>query len=375
MISRITYRSMMRGIASHYQPRAPRIGRQSRDGETGPAVAHAPAVLRGPRDRRAHPALGPAACDQGLLGHGRPCSRNSRGVRVTFNLVPSLVRQVQAFAENRARDRHLEIGLKPAEQLTPDEARWMVANGFHAPYGRMIGPYPRYAELHAASHGAPDVFGRRPSRSAGVAQAGVDGSRLARRAIRGSSRWSSKDRGFTRRRQGAAAQGRARDAGAGRPGVPRRGARAARSSSRPRRSTIRSCRCCATRTRISVRIRVRRSPRRRFRRPDDARLQIERAIAFHEATFGSRPPGMWPSEGSVSDEAVGADCRGGARLDRDRRRHPVAIASAAPIATPELLYRPYRIGEAGPVALFRDHAMSDRIGFHYQSWDPDAAAD
>ena len=36
---------------------------------------------------------------------------------------------------------------------------------------------------------------------------------------------------------------------------------------------------------------------------------------------------------------------------------------------PELLYRPYRIGDAGPVALFRDHALSDRIGFHYQSWD------
>jgi Glycosyl hydrolase family 57 len=40
---------------------------------------------------------------------------------------------------------------------------------------------------------------------------------------------------------------------------------------------------------------------------------------------------------------------------------------------PDLLYRPYRIG-AGPVALFRDHALSDRIGFAYQSWEPGAAA-
>ncbi len=39
------------------------------------------------------------------------------GVRVTFNLVPSLLVQVQAFAEDRARDRHLEIGLKPAAEL------------------------------------------------------------------------------------------------------------------------------------------------------------------------------------------------------------------------------------------------------------------
>src|ERR1044072_2913256 len=35
-------------------------------------------------------------------------------------------------------------------------------------------------------------------------------------------------------------------------------------------------------------------PQQRFQRPDDAKLQIDRAIALHEATFGSRPLGMWP---------------------------------------------------------------------------------
>ena len=77
-------------------------------------------------------------------------------VHVTFNLVPSLLEQVVAFATDRARDRHLAAGLKPAAELTEDEGRWLVANGFHAPYGRMIGPYPRYAELHARrEHRAP----------------------------------------------------------------------------------------------------------------------------------------------------------------------------------------------------------------------------
>ena len=45
-------------------------------------------------------------------------------------------------------------------------------------------------------------------------------------------------------------------------------------------------------------------PRARFARPADARIQVERALSFHEQTFGRRPLGMWPSEGSVSDEAV-----------------------------------------------------------------------
>src|SRR3954470_13369969 len=42
-------------------------------------------------------------------------------VKVTFNLVPSMLVQLEAFARDDARDRHLELGLKPAEQLSEDE--------------------------------------------------------------------------------------------------------------------------------------------------------------------------------------------------------------------------------------------------------------
>src|SRR4029450_438138 len=45
-------------------------------------------------------------------------------------------------------------------------------------------------------------------------------------------------------------------------------------------------------------------PRKLFSRRGDARAQIRRAIAFHRDTFGAAPAGMWPSEGSVSDEAL-----------------------------------------------------------------------
>ena len=68
-------------------------------------------------------------------------------VRATFNLVPSLLVQLEAFAADRARDRYLELGLKPAEQLTEAEAAFIVANFFHAQRQRMIEVYPRYAEL------------------------------------------------------------------------------------------------------------------------------------------------------------------------------------------------------------------------------------
>ena len=101
------------------------------------AVAHAPAVLRGPRHRRAHPAVGAAARHQGLLGHGAVL-REFPGVRVTFNLVPSLLVQIQAFAEERARDRHLVSASSRRRTWTASDRAFLVANGFHAPVDRMI---------------------------------------------------------------------------------------------------------------------------------------------------------------------------------------------------------------------------------------------
>jgi len=70
-------------------------------------------------------------------------------VRATFNLVPSLLVQLEAFAENRAYDRFLELGAKPPEALSHDDLLFIVKNFFHAHRARMIDVYPRYAELLA----------------------------------------------------------------------------------------------------------------------------------------------------------------------------------------------------------------------------------
>src|SRR6187549_1840306 len=70
-------------------------------------------------------------------------------VRMTFNLVPSLLVQLEAFAGNRAHDRYLDLSLAPADTLTPDDVLFLLQNGFHAQRQRMIDVYPRYAELLA----------------------------------------------------------------------------------------------------------------------------------------------------------------------------------------------------------------------------------
>src|SRR5207253_1817397 len=75
-------------------------------------------------------------------------------IRVTFNLVPSLLVQLEAFAAGRARDRYLELSLKPAADLDSAEIEFILAHFFHAQRHRMIEPYPRYAELLARRGGS-----------------------------------------------------------------------------------------------------------------------------------------------------------------------------------------------------------------------------
>ena len=300
-------------------------------------------------------------------------------VRATFNLVQSLVVQVQAFADDRARDRHLAIGLKPALDLTGEDARWLVANGFHAPYERMIGCYPRYAELHAARLARRD-FTPNDLRDLQVWHklTWMDPDRLARdpRLVA----LVARDRGYTEADKTLL---RAVELELLRLVVP-----AYRDASERGQVEL-SCSpfyhpilplLCDTDTALRTQPNAGR-PRTRFARPGDARAQVDRALAFHEVTFGTRPTGMWPSEGAVSDEAVALMAEAGvAWLATDEDILSRSLGVPLPrdgfghAERPDVLYRPYRLGAHGPVALFRDHALSDRIGFQYQSWEAAAAA-
>src|SRR5438046_9976415 len=75
-------------------------------------------------------------------------------IRMTFNLVPSLLVQLQAFAEDRARDRYLKLSLKPADALNYRDVDFILDNLFHAQRAHMIDGYPRSAALLETRGGA-----------------------------------------------------------------------------------------------------------------------------------------------------------------------------------------------------------------------------
>ncbi len=68
-------------------------------------------------------------------------------LRQTFNVVPSLMEQLDDYVENNATDRHLELTMKAPGDLTAEERLFIVENFFLANWDTMVKPYPRYYEL------------------------------------------------------------------------------------------------------------------------------------------------------------------------------------------------------------------------------------
>ena len=136
---------------------------------------------------RIPPALDAYACAQGLLRHGQDAGRFPK-VHQTFNLVPSMMVQIEEYAAGEAADPFLDCALKPAEDLTEAEQEFMLRYFFQANPDRMIYRYPRYGELFDAwkTSGANAASGAATFRHAGFARpAGALAAGMVRRRVPG----------------------------------------------------------------------------------------------------------------------------------------------------------------------------------------------
>jgi alpha-amylase/alpha-mannosidase (GH57 family) len=122
-------------------------------------------------------------------------------------------------------------------------------------------------------------------------------------------------------------------------------------------------------------------PHVRFMHPEDADLHLAKGQEAFEAVFGRRAEGGWPSEGAISELALARMAAAGYRwAASDEDVLFASLGEALPTERTayearraELLYRPWRLHD-GPALLFRDHDLSDRIGFSYAGRAPDDAA-
>jgi len=124
-----------------------------------------------------------------------------------------------------------------------------------------------------------------------------------------------------------------------------------------------------------------RLPKNRFMHPEDAQAQVRRSVDMYSDLFGRKLRGMWPSEGSVAEKLLPilADC-GIEWIATDEEIFFQSInhakAKGQSSSTTLDFHQPFMLersfGDMG--IIFRDHKLSDRIGFVYSSWDADRAA-
>jgi alpha-amylase/alpha-mannosidase (GH57 family) len=311
-------------------------------------------------------------------------------VACTINLVPSLLVQLTAYTERGATDRFLELSRLLASSLTEADAVFLLDHFFMANAEQMILPYPRYAELYhrrgVGRNSAKEAlrrFGERDLRDLQVwfnltwihPLAFDDDDAL--RELRDKGRHFSEDdkavvlaRQLEILRQVIPLHRQLADSGQ------------VELTTTPFYHPILPLlfdKKLAREALPDVKL-----PRYTGGYPEDAEVHVRRALEYHARTFGKAPAGLWPAEGSVcqsmlpllarhgvrwlatDEEVLGASTQG--FVGRDAQGH---------VRNPDRMYRPYKVceGDAELAVLFRDHALSDLIGFHYQHSDPSAAAD
>jgi len=335
-------------------------------------------------------------------------------VHLTFNLVPSLLVQLEDYAQGGAQDEWLRLTAKRAADLEPAEAQFVLSEFFSANWDTMVRPHPRYHELLLKRR-----FGRRTP-----AQAAAEFSRqdMLDLQVWATLAWffpqllrsdavlaglAQKGRGFSEDDKAAMLAKQREVLAAIIPmyrELQERGT--AELSVSPYYHPILPLLCKMERAREAMpKVPM---PHCVADFGDDARTQVVRAVESYRAHFGRAPRGMWPSEGSVSPEVPLLAAEAGIRwlatdegilsrslgctLHRDER---------GVVQEWETLYKPYRIdlssadcglriadcGLKSEIAnpkseirnevamVFRDRALSDLIGFHYYHRQAEDAAE
>ena len=311
-------------------------------------------------------------------------------VHQTFNLVPSLITQIQDYVAGTARDPLLLLAAKPAKDLTPQERRAALQYLFQANPLHMIGRYPRYKELWERFRGSgnsPDRADKffQPqdftdlqvlSQIAWFDEFFLDDPEIAA-LIKKERGFSLDDQAFVvARERELLAKVLPAHADAAKKG-------SIEISTSPFYHPILPLVCDTNMGAVSTPGLL--LPQNRYQHPEDAREQLVRGLDLHEQVFGVRPKGVWPSEGSVSPEVLGIASELGVKwmatdegvlgrslgLFFSRDGHGHLEPSLA-----EKLYTIHRYEneETRMNLIFRDHTLSDLVGFVYSGMPPQEAA-
>jgi len=300
----------------------------------------------------------------------------------TVNLVPSLILQLEDYIKGDAFDPYLTASLTPVENLTIEQKEFIIQHFFDANHHTLIDPHPRYGQLYhqrqekgqnwclsnweSADYGdllawhnlawIDPLFWDDPEISAWLKQ-GRDFTLGDRQRI-----YSKQKQILSRiipqhRKMQETGQ--------------------LEVTTTPYTHPILPLLADTNAGRVAVGNMT--LPNSRFNWAEDIPRHLQKAWDFYQERFGRVPRGLWPSEQSVSPEILPYVIKQGFKwICSDEAvlgwttRHFFHRDGAGNVQEPELLYRPYRLQTPeGEVSIvFRDHRLSDLIGFTYSSMQP-----
>ena len=313
------------------------------------------------------------------------------GLKQNFNLVPSLLKQLKDYEEADVKDTYLEIFRKTPKDLSDSEKMFLLMNFFNANWDNMIKPFPRYYELlkkrgfYYPKEGIKEIKGYFTDEELRDIQilfflAWIDPMFFDQyeglRYLKSKGRvFSEDDKQVIEEVQRSILKGI----------IPLykelAGAGTIELSTSPFYHPIIPLLINSNAAREAMPdVRL---PEKPFSWPEDASRQIKDSVALFTELFDSIPKGMWPPEGSVSNDALKLYLDQGIEwlatdeyiLYQSLNASHFRDANGF-VTTPEILYKPYRWEDGGRALhiVYRDQSLSDLISFHYSKSDPREAA-
>jgi alpha-amylase/alpha-mannosidase (GH57 family) len=308
-------------------------------------------------------------------------------VHMTFNLVPSLVVQIQDYGAQTAVERGYEVAFQPVDSLSNADRRFLLESAFKLNPQNLLNRYPRFRELYDKSRSTDLATAARVL----SAQDWLDLQALSQLAwfdeiyLAGDpqiKRLVAQERGYGEEDKALLHSKEVEIFGKVLPEYRAANERGQiEISTSPFYHPILPLLCdtnIAGESDPGIRL-----PYHHFQHREDARDQLRAALQLHQQVFGSKPRGLWPSEGSVSDEVLRLAAEEGfawAATDEGVLGRTLHIdfvrQSNGSVDRGSELYRPHLFSSQGRsiTLFFRDHQLSDLVGFVYSRMGAQAAA-
>jgi starch synthase len=285
-------------------------------------------------------------------------------VRSTFNLVPSLLAQIEDYGKEESVDLFLNLSRREASELSAEEREFLLHWMRESPRALRVQQSPRYLELASRDAGAQFTTGDIRDLQVWFNLAWCDpvwvesDPRLAELKRR--------DRDFSELDKGPLFEAQMEMM---KRVIPKYRELADRGQAEltfsPYYHPILPLICHVDSARsANPQLQL---PDRHFSHREDAERQIGLGLGLFERLLGRRPKGMWPSEMAVSESVIGLAT--GANVDWTISDEEVLARSLdVHYSRDDHLYSPQRVDREGQslTMVFRDAQLSNVIGFDYQ---------